>query len=121
MIDNNFINSNFNEILYQWFLKIIYIMIEEFLYKLSHQEANLVTHTLQTFSSRDNYEYTFSTNIFINRQLLKTKCVSDWSLRLTSRLALMEGPKKPEPLEIRYCSAPTQGAHSGREINKDIP
>ena len=107
MIDNNFIKN-------------FYIMTGDFLYKLFHQEANVVTHTLQTFTSRDNYDYTFSTNIFIKRQLFKTKCVSDWSIRLTSRLALMEGPKKPEPLEIRYCSAPTQGAHSGREINKDI-
>ena len=89
-------------------------------YKLFHQEENVVTHTLQTFSSRDNYDYTFSTNIFIKSPLYKTKSVSDWSIRLTSRLALMEGPKKPEPLEIRYCSAPTQGAHSGMEINEDI-
>lgn len=95
-------------------------MTGDILYKHFHLEANVVTHTLQTFSSRDNYDYTFSTNIFINRQLFKTKCISDWLIRLTSRLALMEGPKKPEPLEIRYCSAPTQGAHSGMEINEDI-
>ena len=90
--------------------------------------------SLQTFSSRSKGGYTYSTDIFIKRQLwlhifykhfhyrqlFKTKCVSDWSIRLTSRLALMDGPKKPGPLEIRYCSAPTQGAHSGREINKDI-
>ena len=86
--------------------------------------------SLQTFSSRGNcvtdifidrnYDYTLSTNIFIKSPLYKTKSISDWSIRLTSRLALMEGPRKPGPLEIRYCSAPTQGAHSGREINKDI-
>ena len=65
------------------------------LYRHFNQETTMITHFLQTF-------------------------LLTWLIRLTSRLALMDGPKKPEPLEIRYCRAPTQGAHSGMEINEDI-